>query len=97
MGADAWFGALEDIRLDLLSVYGRSYVIEHCMASLVKEKHRKNYEIYITDMLKSIVEIQLASHDVTPEVPGFTELSTPPKEEETADDVIARITRNLMG
>ena len=56
MGADAYFQAIKTIRLDLLELVGRSYVIEHCTAEINRSHHEKSYRIYVTDTLKAIAE-----------------------------------------
>lgn len=55
MGGDVWFTLTEDIRLDLLELMGRGYVIDHCIASLRKRNRDIEYRVYITDALKAIV------------------------------------------
>lgn len=56
MGADAYFQAIKTIRLDLLELVGRSYIIEHCAAEINRSHHEKSYQIYVTDTLKAIAE-----------------------------------------
>ena len=56
MGADAYFQAIKTIRLDLLKLVGRSYIIEHCAAEINRSHHEKSYQIYVTDTLKAIAE-----------------------------------------
>ena len=56
MGADAYFQAIKTIRLDLLELVGRSYVIEHCAAEINRSHHERSYQVYVTDTLKAIAE-----------------------------------------
>lgn len=60
VGPDGYFELCEDIRLDLLELYGRGYVIDHCIAALKRKNEAKIKEIrlnaYITDALKIIAE-----------------------------------------
>ena len=44
------------IRLDLLELYGREYVIEHCTSVYLKRREDRLYKVYITDVLKAIAE-----------------------------------------
>lgn len=56
MGSDAYFGLTEDIRLDLLEVLGRGYVVDHCIASLNKQRKEQKFRVYLTDVVKMIAE-----------------------------------------
>ena len=54
----------------------------------------KRYKAYVTDCLKSTIEMYYNSHGFTVDIPRFTEpVQTEP--EESAEDIIARITEGL--
>lgn len=38
----------------MLEVYGRGYVIDHCMSSFYKYTEEHTYRIYVTDVLRFI-------------------------------------------
>lgn len=40
----------------MLELYGRGYVIEHCLSEYKKRSEEKLYRIYVTDTLKAIAE-----------------------------------------
>lgn len=40
----------------MLNLYGRRYVIEHCVSEYLKRREERLYRIYITDALKAIAE-----------------------------------------
>lgn len=44
------------IRLDLLEMLGRSYIIDHCINQLKRESEETALRVYITDALKAVVE-----------------------------------------
>lgn len=39
-----------------MKLYGKGYVIEHCISLFQKYQEEKAYRIYVTDCLKTIVE-----------------------------------------
>ena len=43
---------ISSIRLDLLELFGRRYVWEHCMSAFNQMQEEKQYRIYVTDCLK---------------------------------------------
>ena len=72
-------------------------MIEHCISSYQKSQKELQYRVYITDMLKNCFDFITSGKA---DVPRFYDQieKTPGKEEkpeETADDVIARITQSL--
>lgn len=38
----------------MLEVFGRGYVIEHCISSFYKYTEEHSYRIYVTDVLRSL-------------------------------------------
>ncbi len=47
---------IETIRLDFVEMFGRNYVIEHCINEFNKKQIEKSYQIYVTDALQAIAE-----------------------------------------
>lgn len=39
-----------------MELYGKSYVIEHCVSEYLKRREDKLYKVYVTDALKAIAE-----------------------------------------
>lgn len=78
VGPDGYFDLCEDIRLDLLDLYGRGYVIDHCVAAFLrmrkKEAKETLYKAYLTDALKLIAEN--TSHYLVPGLGAFDYGST---------------------
>lgn len=70
-------------------------MIDHCISMIRKKQDEANYKTYITDTLKCLIEIYAAAHGEKIDYPRFTETIVE-EEPETAEDVIARITSNLM-
>ena len=60
VGPNGYLDLCEDIRLDLLELYGRGYVIDHCIAALLRKQKKEAKEtlfrMYVTDALKVIAE-----------------------------------------
>lgn len=96
MGGDCYFELTEDIRLDLLELYGRGYVIDHCIASLRKRNKELGYRVYVTDTLKMIAE------NTAKQVGGYSPSARyydtlKPKAEITAKQVISKMKKKIGG
>ena len=97
MGADRFFKLTENIRLDLLELYGSGYVIDHCISAFSEYQEHFSYCIYVTDMLRAIV-----TSGRTAEVTRWVDLITPQQEEpqnteELAENIKARFINGLGG
>lgn len=44
-----------NISLQHLELFGKGYVIEHCIAFFKRQIKEQNYQIYVTDALRAIV------------------------------------------
>lgn len=42
--------------MDLLEVYGRGYIMQHCIAYMTEKMEERRYRAYITDALMAIAE-----------------------------------------
>ena len=91
------------IRMDLLDLFGRGYVIEHCMSPFKKRQEEKAYKIYMSDVgyvLANIVGKTLYGAKENIIAQRFCEIIEPTKEEkeeETEEQIIARIRKKLEG
>ena len=56
MGADQYFECVKSVRLDLLEIFGREYVVEHCISAFKILQEEKVFKIYVTDALKAMGE-----------------------------------------
>lgn len=90
------------IRMDLLDLFGRGYVIEHCMSLFKKRQEEKAYKIYMSDVGFALVNVVGKAYGAKENIIGrrFIEILEPPKdekEEETEEQIIARIRKKLEG
>ena len=87
--------------MDLLDLFGRGYVIEHCITSFKNKAQMEMYRIYITDSMQTLANMYNKAHGGTGEAiqKRFYDLIHPPKvkEEETAENIIDRIKKKLGG
>lgn len=103
MGCAEYTSLISSIRLDFLDIFGRGYVIEHCIAALTEKRERKQLEAYKTDMLRSIYLNMYAYFSGGKNIPEVTrwvdiaEKNQKPEKEETrtADDIIGSINNKL--
>ena len=86
----------------MLDLYGRSYVIEHCVSEYLKRREDKLYRVYVTDALKTIAEN--TTHHVGAEEMfdygasinvRWIELLEPQQEEETDDRSCEEIVHDI--
>ena len=85
---------MTSIRLDLLSIFGSGYVVEHCIAVFRKKAQEKIYRAYITDALKAISQNTAAFNGQGLAMSGrFAELAgyIPKADEMTGDEIVADI------
>lgn len=65
---------------------------------LKQEQEDRYYRIYITDALKALIEVYTAAHGSPVDVPRWDITETlEPQKQETAEEIIERITNNLKG
>lgn len=79
-----------------MELFGRSYVIDHCVAEIKKENELEVYRVYITDCLRLIAK------NVAPIAHGeyigkrYAEIIHPkPEETRTAEEIIDSIKQKL--
>ena len=98
VGADKYGECLLSIRLELLDMFGRGYVIDHCISTLKKEKEETLFRYYVTDSLTNIATFVAQLGSGKYEVPRYADMIQPPKEEKeerTADEIIVSISDKL--
>lgn len=74
---------------------GRRYIVDTCISLLIKEKKEREYHIYVTDVLQSILKSQYAE---AIDIPRYIDIAEPPKEtkpEHTAEEIIQNISHKL--
>lgn len=54
MGADEYFACIESINLDLVSLFGSGYVIEHCISTYLKRQKDLVFRSYVADCLMNL-------------------------------------------
>lgn len=72
-------------------MFGSGYVIDYCIATYANMQRQKSYQIYVTDMLSSVVAGLGAKN-----VPRWYDLAYGQQkaiEEKSAADIVADITR----
>jgi len=63
-------------------LYGRGYVIDHCIASMRTRYKEKAYKTYITDVLKLITEMYSTAHGGNLTLPRYVDIEKPQEDEE---------------
>lgn len=84
----------------MLELYGKGYVIEHCIALLRRQSKEKLYKVYITDGIKAIADTlaHMSQNGGTSLNVRWYELDTPQKKDtRTADEIISSIKQKLTG
>lgn len=73
----------------MLQVFGKGYVIEHCISLFQEEQDTEAYRIYTTEMLSCIARSLGAQINVK-----YIDIIHP-KEEKSADEIIDHIKKGL--
>lgn len=84
----------------MLELFGKGYVIDHCIAILKKEQEEKLFRIYLTDGIKAITETLTALNRGNGATLNkrFYELLEPHKEEtRTSEEIKSTILKKLRG
>jgi hypothetical protein len=84
--------------LDLLDLFGKGYVVDHCIAFFQKQKRQEELEYYITDTLMYIAQNTAnISGGKVPKNRFYEIMNRKPEETRTAQDIINNIKRKLGG
>jgi hypothetical protein len=70
-------------------LYGKGYVIQHCISLFQKEQETQSYQIFVTELLTGIARGMGAQVNTR-----YVDLLYP-KEEKSADDIINHIKEGL--
>lgn len=72
-------------------MFGRGYVMQHCVSALKKRRADLIFRVYITDSLRAFID---KGNDT---MPRYYDLITPQEEEEqrTEEEVVASISEKL--
>ena len=92
-GADGYFESVRDIRLDLLELLGRGYVVENCIAFFKIKREREKYLMYYADCL-SILTDNTARYTGGKYIKRLSEIEKP-EEKRTASEIIDSIKAKL--
>lgn len=72
-----------------MEIYGKGYVIEHCISLFAEEQETEAYRIYTTEMLASIAQLMGAQINIK-----YVDIIHP-KEQKSADEIINHIKEGL--
>lgn len=99
MGSDGYLELISDIRLDMLEVLGRGYVIDHCIVSFRKRHKELQYRSYITDALQIIAENTAHFAGGRTITNRYIDIVTEKKDKEpqTTQSVVSKIRKKLGG
>lgn len=97
VGADEFRRLIADIRLDMLDLLGKGYVIDHCVSLFHKEQKDKQYRAYITDALMAITETLADRYGGRKMSIRWIEMNQPPKpeDERTGEEIKESIMSKL--
>lgn len=88
----------QGIRLDMLEVMGRGYVMEYCISSLRKWEKELEYRVYITDALKAIAENTAKNVGGTFLTKRYVDSVLPSnKKEVTSAQVVSKMKKKIGG
>ena len=98
MGADGFAECLDTIRIDLMDILGKGYIIQHCVAFLKNKAVYKAYQICVTDALKVIAENTAhANGGLTLNMRFADVISDEQPEERTEEEIINNLKEKLRG
>lgn len=73
----------------MLDLFGREYVIDHCVAALKAERQEQNKVMYITDVMRLTLDAVARLGNGNVNIPRYADIIKPPKEEKrTPDEII---------
>ena len=76
----------------MLEIFGKGYVIQHCISFFRKENLDKAYQIYVTELLTGIAKANGLKVDRT-----YRDIVCPVEVKEDAETIISRIKNKLGG
>ncbi len=93
VGAGGYRRLISSISPDALRLFGRPYILQHCLDTLRQEHITLSYQAYMTDTLAYLAGAEERWYD---RVAGLVE-NRPQPPQPSADEVIARIKNGLNG
>ena len=88
--------ACESISLDILSLYDRRYIVDHCVSAINRRLEERAYRTYITNTLYNINSILATKYGGSSMSSRFADLMYPEKEkEQSGNDIKNRIDQKL--
>lgn len=93
VGAGGYRRLISSISPDALRLFGRPYILQHCLNTLRQERITLGYQTYMTDALANLIGAEERWYDM---VAGLVE-NRPQPPQPSADEVIARIKNGLNG
>lgn len=93
VGAGGYRRLISSISPDALRLFGRPYILQHCLNALRQERITLSYQAYMTDALASFAGMSERWYD---RVESLVE-NRPQPPQPSADEVIARIKNGLNG
>ena len=87
------------VSIQHLEIFGKGYVIEHCVAFFQRQQKEEEYRVYVTDTLKAMAES--IAHAYGGSVPKYryADIIQPGKPEveetRTAQEIISNISKKL--
>ena len=93
VGAGGYRRLISSISPDALRLFGRPYILQHCLDTLRQEQLALSYQAYVTDTLANLTGAEERWYD---RVAGLVE-NRPQPPQPSADEVIARIKNGLNG
>lgn len=93
VGAGGYRRLISSISPDALRLFGKPYILQHCLDTLRQEHITLSYQAYMTDALMYLTGAEERWYDM---VAGLVE-NRPQPPQPSADEVIARIKNGLNG
>lgn len=98
MGAQGYTECLETIRIDLLEILGKSYIIQHCVAFLKRKSEEDAFRMYIAEGVKILTENTAKQFGGSALSISFRDIISGEKpDERTEEDIINGLKEKLKG
>ncbi len=95
MGAEEYGEVITTINIALLNILGRAYVIDHCVKQIKDKYDKRNYNVYVTEILRAIYVSITGDNEVGRYVDTIKSTNSEPVEEKSAEEIKASICAKL--
>lgn len=96
MGAEEYGEAITTINIALLNILGRAYVIDHCVKQIKDKYDNRNYNVYVTEILRALYVSITGDNEVGRYVDTIRKsTNSEPEEEKSAEEIKASICAKL--